>query len=395
MKWEMRKLGEVCEIQNGYAFKSGDYATAGHRVIRIGNVQKGEIVDKLPKYFQLEADRSLARFNINSGDILVSLTGDVGRVGVMQESLLPAALNQRVGRFQKIKEQIICKRFLFHFLNSEIFECEVIESSKGVAQKNTSTKKILEITIPVPPLSVQREIVDRLDAAFGLIDRARANVERCVVLAGELWEGVLEGAFASLSKDHDAVALESVVGFQNGFAFKSRDFKSAGIPLIRIKNIDQGVIDLSKTVYISPEDYKQDLTRYLIKQGNMLIAMSGATTGKIGICVGTTEAFLNQRVGKFEPGPDVLPEYLFLYLSTMVEPSLAMSLGSAQPNLSTAQIKEFQLPLPPMDKHQKFYLKLSETENAKNSVLTYYLLQLKKLDELRASLLDQAFLTSE
>ena len=77
--------------------------------------------------------------------------------------------------------------------------------------------------------------------------------------------------------------LAQVSGFQNGFAFKSKTFKEEGIPVIRITNIHDQSIDFSKVVYVNPKDYDKDLTKYHIVKGDLLIAMSGATTGKIGI----------------------------------------------------------------------------------------------------------------
>jgi type I restriction enzyme S subunit len=86
----------------------------------------------------------------------------------------------------------------------------------------------------------------------------------------------------------------------------------------------------------------------MISQGDILIAMSGATTGKIGIYNSPEPSLLNQRVGKFIPKQGLDRDFLFYYLSTKIEESLAIALGAAQPNLSTKQIKEFNIPIPPL-----------------------------------------------
>ena len=147
--------------------------------------------------------------------------------------------------------------------------------------------------------------------------------------------------------------LAQVSGFQNGFAFKSKTFKEEGIPVIRITNIQDQSIDFSKVVYVNPKDYDKDLTKYHIVKGDLLIAMSGATTGKIGINNSDNIALLNQRVGKFEPNEDLLKLFLYYFLSTKVEESLAISAGSAQPNLSTEQIKNFEIPIPPIEEQKE------------------------------------------
>ena len=148
-----------------------------------------------------------------------------------------------------------------------------------------------------------------------------------------------------MNKDFELRKLSEVCNFQNGFAFKSNTFKDSGTPVIRITNIKNEIIDTSNVVYINPLDYNQDLSKYEIKNNDLLIAMSGATTGKIGIYKGNEKLLLNQRVGNFKPKDKLSKEYLFYFLLTKVEENLAISAGSAQPNLSTLQINNFMLPL--------------------------------------------------
>jgi len=193
-KWEVKNLGEICDIQNGYAFHSKDYTLDGYRVIRIGNVQNGKIVDKLPKFIPKNLAQKSKEFILKEDDILISLTGDVGRTGRINSDLLPAVLNQRVGRIRNISKQMD-KDYLFHFLNSDDFEQLVIKSATGAAQKNTSTNKIKNIEIPIPPLSEQKKIVKFLDEAFEKIEKAQENTEKNLKNSQELFEAYLEQVF--------------------------------------------------------------------------------------------------------------------------------------------------------------------------------------------------------
>ena len=89
------RIGDICEILNGFAFKSENYVESGIRVIRIANVQKGYIEDSTPVFYP-EDSTGLDKYMLESGDLLMSLTGNVGRVAILAEEFLPAALNQRV-----------------------------------------------------------------------------------------------------------------------------------------------------------------------------------------------------------------------------------------------------------------------------------------------------------
>lgn len=194
--WRVLKLGDLLNAQNGYAFSSRDYSASGHFVIRIGNVQDGYISLKDPRFINLPVDRSLQRFELSVGDILVSLTGNVGRVGVVKPEHLPAVLNQRVARITIRKDSPAMREFLLFFLLSDRFREELSGGGHGAAQQNVSTKEILKIQLTVPPLPEQRRIVSILDEAFASVATAKANAERKLAALAELKESLLHHAFS-------------------------------------------------------------------------------------------------------------------------------------------------------------------------------------------------------
>ncbi|MEI7621028.1 MAG: N-6 DNA methylase [Candidatus Moraniibacteriota bacterium] len=172
-KWPMVELGEVAEILNGYSFKSEKYTDKGIRVIRITNVQKGEIVDDNPKFYNADSSKEVQKFLLLKNDLLISLTGNVGRVGLLQSNLLPAGLNQRVGCIRLDESKQISIHYLFHVLNTELFEDDCIRASSGVAQKNLSTEWLKKYQIPLPPLEIQAQIVAELDGYQNIITGAK------------------------------------------------------------------------------------------------------------------------------------------------------------------------------------------------------------------------------
>ena len=164
---EKIRLGDVCEILNGFAFKSENYSDSGVRVIRITNVQKGIIEDNTPAFYPLDS-RVLDKYMLEEGDLLMSLTGNVGRVAIIEQEFLPAALNQRVACL-RLKTDRISKGYLFHILNSDFFERQCIQSSKGVAQKNMSTEWLKDYEISLYPKEKQKEITEILDRVRNVI----------------------------------------------------------------------------------------------------------------------------------------------------------------------------------------------------------------------------------
>ena len=164
----MARLGDICEVLNGYAFKSEEYTSSGVRIIRISNVQKGYIEDTAPAFYPIDTT-DIEKYTLYEDDLLISLTGNVGRVALLKKEFLPAALNQRVACLRLKDSAQYDKSFLYCFLNSDYFENKCIQSAKGVAQKNMSTEWLKEYQIPNLSLVEQKEIAAVLNKISELI----------------------------------------------------------------------------------------------------------------------------------------------------------------------------------------------------------------------------------
>ena len=148
--------------------------------------------------------------------------------------------------------------------------------------------------------------------------------------------------------------LGEVCAFRNGFAFQRGKYQSSGLPIIRITDIQHTRVLIGEAFFNS-DDYTDDLFVYEVKKGDILIALSGATTGKIGVVEFEEKAYINQRVGKFLPKEEVLnTRYLFHYLLSKRHIIHQMAWGGAQENLSSVRLlKEFFIPLPPLAVQEK------------------------------------------
>lgn len=140
--------------------------------------------------------------------------------------------------------------------------------------------------------------------------------------------------------------LGSVCNFENGFAFSSDDYKQTGVPLIRISNISDNTIDLNGCVFIQ----KEIDDRFVVEKGDLLIALSGATTGKMGVYSTDKVAYLNQRVGNLRiiDTSVLCHEYRNIFINSRTEAILKLAYGGAQPNISGSVICSFSFPLPPL-----------------------------------------------
>ena len=187
-------LGKLVLIQSGFAFKSPDYVDSGHFLIRIGNVQDGYISLNNPKYVNL--DKRTKPFELSAGDMLTSLTGNIGRVAVVEESDLPAALNQRVSRLIMRPNVPVSLRFVRHFLASTLFRETLSKAGHGTTQQNVSPSEIGQIRISYPPKRLQDSSCDTLDQLKGIIEALTNNYQHKLAALTELKQSLMQKAFA-------------------------------------------------------------------------------------------------------------------------------------------------------------------------------------------------------
>jgi type I restriction enzyme S subunit len=145
-EWEVKRLGEVATLKNGYAFKSETYTPIGaFKVITIANVQDGAMTTDGCNLIQAEPDDLQLHQRLSIGDILISMTGNVGRICKVSETA--CLLNQRVG---KLLPMTINRDFLFITLRQSKFLSTMIGTAKGGAQPNLSSADIVNYSFNIP-----------------------------------------------------------------------------------------------------------------------------------------------------------------------------------------------------------------------------------------------------
>ncbi|WP_419573903.1 restriction endonuclease subunit S [Phascolarctobacterium succinatutens] len=156
------------------------------------------------------------------------------------------------------------------------------------------------------------------------------------------------------------VRLGAVCFFENGYAFKSDKFSSEkGIPVIRISNIKENNVDLDDCIKTLEENIDE---KYIVHQGDLLIAMSGATTGKNGVYMSANIAYLNQRVGniKVKNKELLIEKFRNFYIANMQNEILNTAYGGAQPNISSQKMSVMTFPLPPLSEQQRIVERIEE-----------------------------------
>jgi type I restriction enzyme S subunit len=194
--WGTTTIKEVCTLQGGYSFKSKDFVNEGVKLVKIANVHFEDMVwdevDLLPSDF---LDK-YSKFSLNEGDILMALTrpiikslGTVKAITVDQSDL-PCLLNQRVARFIP-NEKRLHKSYLLRYIYGSYFKNKIKRYSSTSLQPNVSNKQIEEIEIMLPPINLQNQFAERVQA----IEAQKAQAQASLAQAEDLFNSLLQRAF--------------------------------------------------------------------------------------------------------------------------------------------------------------------------------------------------------
>lgn len=192
-----------------------------------------------------------------------------------------------------------------------------------------------------------------------------------------------------LPKNWVETELGNYAMLKNGYAFKSNDFQTEGLPVVKISNIKDFKIEIENSICVDESKLKPD---FIIAKGDILIAMSGATTGKYGVFEQDVIALQNQRVGNLKPIVESLSNRRFLLylLGSLKEEIEEKAYGAAQPNISPKLIESINIFLPPLTEQNRIVDKLdrlfAQLETIKTSMANIPLL----LKDFRQQVLTQA-----
>lgn len=389
-----KRIIEVADILNGFAFKSKKYVSDGIRIMRIANVQDGYISDENPCFYPMSSMEEISNYLLLQGDLLVSLTGNVGRVGILSSSMLPAALNQRVSCIRPHSDKLNTQ-YLYYYLLRRKFIQDCTNASKGVAQLNLSTRWLEKYEIPVPSLDEQQRIVSCIEELFSSLDNAVETLQKTKEQLEVYRQAVLKEAF-NYSEVTDIVELQSIVDDIRigpfGTMLHKSDYIDGGIPVINPQHIKSQEIHPSTHVSIS-EGKANELSSYKLRINDVIMGRRGemgrtaaVTTIEAGWICGTGSIIVRLK-----------PEYDAVFYSQMLSSPDTVhylkekSTGTTMNNLNEDIVKHIPIPNITTKKQKKIKealdAKTSVCDNIEQTVNT----ALAQAEAMRQSILKEAF----
>ena len=251
--------------------------------------------------------------------------------------------------------EAVVPEYLPFFMQSDMFMERAVAISEGSLSPTIKWKTLANQEFPLPSRPRQEEMLRSLK----LIDTALKNCDEILKVAGLLKTVLISD---KQSSHYINGQLSDLIRIKSGFAFKSKQFVKDGMPILRISNIGENrSVDLSDAVYYQPQS---NLDRYLVSKGDVMIAMSGATTGKSGR-LEKGNAYLNQRVGMVEVKNGASLSYVYHLLGTqsVLRELLVDAVGGAQPNISPRNIERSSATYAPIDEQEQIANNLDEIQD--------------------------------
>ena len=255
-----------------------------------------------------------------------------------------------------------------------------LEGSSG--RQRVSKEAFDNLYLLLPPLPEQIRIASILSSLDDKIDLLHRENKTLEAMAETLFKELV------VNENNDGT-LENIISIQNGYAFKSKDFKEAGEhQIIKIKNISSGIIDIDSTDCVDSDVIVDVSTKFKVNSGDVLIAMTGAEIGKLGVIPKNDKSlWLNQRVGLLVEKYKGAKYLAYLQLKSEYGQDYIenTATGSAQPNISGTGIEQCGFPI--LD--EEIIIQISKQIGEFYDKIILNLGQINKVKEIRDNLLNK------
>ena len=372
-KWEMVPISDMLFFQEGPGVRNIQYTSSGVKLLNVANLQDGKVdLSTSDRYIsENEAYGKYSHFLVDEGDLIIASSGiQVNyfekKMGFVSHEQLPLCMNTSTIRFKALDKTRLCIKFFMYYLKTPQFKIQLEKLITGSAQLNFGPSHIKKMSFPLPPLCVQEKITDVLERANTLIEKRKAQIEKLDLLVKSQFVEMFGDPVANPMGWEVSTLKEVSIGklsYGSGASATNYDGETR---YVRITDItDNGELNNDM---VSPSNYDK---KYLLRDGDILFARSGATVGKTfrysssyGKCI-----YAGYLIRLIPDTVKVLPDYVFAYTKTKYyHDFIAINQKTvAQPNINAQQYGDLEICAPPLSLQTQFatFVERVETQKAR------------------------------
>ena len=358
--WPTKKLGEVCGVIGGGTPSREDIQNFVGDIpwVTVKDLHVFEIEDTLEHINEKALENSAANL-VPAYTVLVATRVGLGKIAISKR---PLTFNQDIKGLKPHDE--IDAYFLFYGLLINAHKIE--ENGVGATVKGITQEFLKDLKIAVPEKKIQKQIVERMDK----IAEAQKLNDDLIQKTDELFQSLLHKELNPAGKNWEMKKLGDVIAPQYGYTAAAQD--AGKYRFIRITDIDDfGELRNNDKRYVSINP--GEANPYKLNAGDLLLARTGATFGKILYFKKSGPAIFASFLIRLNPDTSKLdPFYIWLFSRSRSYWRQANSLmtGSGQPQFNANKLKQIKIPLPPLKIQKHIVAKLSAVQEYKKQLLT-------------------------
>ncbi|ECP3133696.1 restriction endonuclease subunit S [Salmonella enterica] len=393
--WEIGILGEISNFID-YRGKTPQKTTSGIPLITAKNIRNG-FIKADPREYISEADYDswMTRGIPNYGDIVITTEAPLGNVALLH-TREKIALAQRAICIQSFNSHM--NTYIHYALRSPAFQKELTSNATGTTVSGIKASTLKKLGLPIPSLSEQKIIAEKLDTLLAQVDSTKARLEQIPQILKRFRQAVLASVVCGkLSKNTGqwkTYLLKNICTSISDGDHQAPPKSETGIPFLVISDVNKGNIDFENVSRWVPESYYESLKEIRKPfQNDILYTVTGSYG--IPVIVNTTKPFCFQRhIAIIKPNSSLIDyKFLAFYLESpqIFKHASDVATGTAQKTVSLSSLRNFELSVPSLEEQHEIVRQVEQLfawadtiEKQVNSALT-------RVNSLTQSILAKAF----
>jgi len=393
--WEIKKLGDLCEFQRGLTYtKTDEVEISDNIVLRATNIDLSTNLLNLSELKYISDRVAVPDSKKVSKNSMMICTASGSKSHLGKVAYIDDDYGYAFGGFMGMitPKSALLPRYLFHLMTSDAYKDFIGKVSDGANINNLKFDDLRGFLVPLPSISEQQRIVSILDQAFEGIATAKANAEKNLKNARQLFESYLNSVFSQRGEGWEDRTLDQVCVVERGSSPRPiKDYFTTepdGVNWIKIGDTKEG----DKYVYstsqkITPKGAKQSRS---VKEGDFILTNS-MSFGRPYIM--NTTGYIHDGWFVLRLNNSIDTDYFYYLLSSgLVQLQFArLAQGAIVKNISGDLVKKAVLPIPPLTQQHDIATKLLELSVETQRLVSIYQKKMEALDALKKSILQKAF----
>lgn len=399
--WQASSIGDLCKKVTDGSHNPPKASETGLPMLSAKNINNGSIVFSETHRIISEAEfwEENKRTSIESGDVLLTIVGTLGRTAVVPQDFTPFTLQRSVA---VLSTSVLEPSYFRYALENREFQIQIHENSKGTAQKGIYLNALKKLTINIAPKNEQKIIAEKLDTLLAQVDSTKARLELIPQILKRFRQAVLvsavNGKLQAESSNKECCTIDSlcITSFDGPFGskLKTSDYTNSGIRVVRLENIGHLEFNSEKETYISHEKYKS-LYSNTLKENDLIFSSFVDEDVRVCLMPQSEQTFINKAdCFCLRVNPSLAsPHYLALVLAskTSYEQIKEKVQGITRPRINLRTLRSLKFDIPDLKDQLEIVRRVEQLFAYADSIEKQVNSALTRVNSLTQSILAKAF----